>query len=129
MVFLGIDGVGGRRFKVKMIVISAIWIEERAALRTLLSTGQIVANRKLVPAHAAKYCWPVPLGGRPGLNHVISQGVVAVFARKVETATLHLDRDYIDLRIIVGTSGLRVDIHTVNFGGSGLHALSGYKRG
>jgi hypothetical protein len=129
MVLLGVDGVSGCQLKVKMMVISAIWIEARAALRALLSTGQIVANRQLVPAHAAKYGRPVPLGGRPGLNRVISQGVVAVFTRKVETATLHLDRDYIDLRIMVGTSGLRVDIHTVNFGGSGLHALSGYKRG
>lgn len=96
-------------------------------MRTYLVTEQIFVYGHLVPAHAAQHCGLMPLGGWPDFNRVIGQSVMALFARVVKAATVHLDRNDINWGVVVIASCLRVDIYPKNFRRSEFHVYSDYK--
>ncbi len=72
-------------------------------------------------AGAAEDGWRVELGGRPGDERVIGEGVVAVFAGVVGGAAFHFDGDDVERRVVVKAAGLRVEVEAEDLGSGGRH--------
>lgn len=58
----------------------------------------------------------VPFALGPGLDLVIGEGHVAVFAGVVDATTLHLDRNNVSWSVIVFATGLRIEIDATHVG-------------
>ena len=72
----------------------------------------VLADGEFCAAGSASYRRLVPFALRPNLDLVIGESSVAILARIVNTAALHLDRDDVSWSGIVLASGLRIEIHS-----------------
>lgn len=55
-----------------------------------------------------------PFRCRPKLNGMVGEGVVAIFTGVENAAALHLYGDNVEGKMVVGTTGLRVEIDAVD---------------
>jgi hypothetical protein len=99
-------------------VVAASWIEHRATGWALVGALQVLPDREFRPASAAQNSSLVPLSLRPDFKRVAGQCVMTVLARKVDTATLHLDRDDIHWLAVMRAAGLSVKTNSVYVGTS-----------
>ena len=58
----------------------------------------------------------VPFGLRPGLDRMVSEGVVAVFAGVEEATAFHFDSDDVERRVVMETAGLGIEIQAADIG-------------
>jgi hypothetical protein len=110
-----------------MIVFAASGIELRLAGRTTRVTLHVLVNRKDRAAGAAKNRLLIPFALQPHSDFVVGEGRVAILARVVDAATLHLDRDYVERPAIVLATSLRVEIYSTHLS-NGWDHCAGKKR-
>ena len=78
--------------------------------------GEVFADGELVAAEAAEDGRGVVGGGGPGLDGVVGEGVVTVFAGVEEAAAGHLHGDDVEGGVVVEAAGLRVELEAVDLG-------------
>ena len=101
---------------------SASGIEHRATCRALVGTFQILPDRQFGPAYPAQDRWLIPFFLWPDFDCVAGQCIVAVLARIVGAAALHLDRDDIHGLFVMNATGLSVKTDSVNVGPCAWHS-------
>lgn len=104
------------RLKIEMMVLSASGIKRRAASEAARSALQVLADGQFCATHAAQYCFFVPFAFRPDPDRMIGERCVAVFARIVDSAALHLDRNHIGWFTVMLATGLRIEIDATHVG-------------
>jgi hypothetical protein len=101
--------------EIKMIMVSTSRVELLPARWASIVAPHVLQNGQLGPACTAKYCLLVPFTLWPSLDLVIGERGVAVFARIVDTAALHLDGNNVGWPVIVFATCLRVDVDAKHF--------------
>ena len=66
----------------------------------------------------------VPFGWGPGLDGVVGQGVVTIFAGIVDAATFHLDGDNVGGAMVVEAAGFWIKVESRDFGRECRHGRS-----
>jgi len=64
---------------------------------------------------------PFRLG--PGLDGVIGQGVVAIFAGVVDPAAFHFDGDDVGGAMVVEAAGFGIEVEAADFGSAWRHVV------
>jgi hypothetical protein len=95
-------------------MVSTPRIERLTANRAARFAMRVLANGQLCAAGSAKYRLLVPFALWPNVDLVIGQSRVAIFARIVNPAALHLDRDDVRGPVVMCTTGLRIEIDTAH---------------
>ena len=111
-----------------MMVISAGGVEggvARGAAGVGLEVGE---DGELGAAGTAEDGLVVPFGLRPGLDGMVGEGVVAVFAGVVEAAAFHFDSDDVEWRVVMETAGLGIEIQAADIGSGWGHWMKGVSR-
>jgi hypothetical protein len=88
---------------------SAPRIKPRPASRTPRRALHILPNRQLPPASPAQNRPLLPLPPRPNRNRMPRQRLMTILASPVHPATPHLDRNNVQLGVVVPTPRLRID--------------------
>jgi len=110
-----------------MIVVAASRIKSRFTSRTTRVTLHVLVNGKHCAAGAAKNRLLIPFVLRPDCDFVIGKRRVAILARVINAATLHLDRDNVEGAAIVLATSLRVEIDSTHLS-NGWDHCAGKKR-
>lgn len=97
-------------------MLAAARVKGRVARGTMVRALEILCNRKLGPAGAAKHRALCPLLAWPQLARVISKRIVTVLAREERATAPHLNSDDVEHRIVVGTAGLRIHSDPAHLG-------------
>jgi len=95
-------------------MVSTPRIEGLTANRAARFALHVLANGQLCTAGSAKYRLLVPFALWPNLDLVIGQSRVAILARIVNPAALHLDRDDVRGSVVMCTTGLGIKIDTAH---------------
>src|SRR5882757_8634022 len=98
-------------------------IKPRPAPRTPRLTLHILPNRHLQPASPAQNRPRIPLPPPPNRNSMPRQSLMTILASPVNSATSHLDGHNIQLRVIVQTPRLRINLDPANY-----PSLAGFPR-
>jgi hypothetical protein len=96
--------------EIKMIVVSARWIESPAATGAARLALHVLTYAQLRAASAAKYRPLLPLALRPHLDRMSGERLMTFLARIINAAALHPDRDDVRRPVIVLAAGLRIEI-------------------
>ena len=91
-------------------MVSAARVEVLAASRASRFAPHVLMYGQLRAAGAAEYRSLMELALRPDLDRVTGECLVAILARIVNAAALHLDRDDIRWAVIVLAACLRIEI-------------------
>lgn len=94
---------------------AAAGVERRAARGAAVGTIQIGGDRKLRTARTAENGVLLQFLAGPRLERVIGKRSMAVLARKIRGAALHLNGDDIEGRIVVGAARLRIKFDAAHF--------------
>lgn len=82
---------------------------------------EVSGNGELGAADTAEDGLMVPFGLRPGLDRMLSDGVVAVFAGVEEATAFHFDSDDVERRVVMETAGLGIEIQAADLGSGRRH--------
>lgn len=104
----------GSHFEINVIMVSTPRIELLTANRAARFALHVLADGQLCAAGSAKYRLLVPFALWPNPDLVIGQNKVAIFARIVNPAALHLDRDDVRGSVVMCTTGLGINIDTAH---------------
>ena len=100
-------------------MLAAAGIQWGAAMSACVAARHVLVDRHLISANAAEHCPLSPFLQRPDLDRmagrIAGQGLVTLFAGKIDTAALHLDSDNIESGSIVHAASLRIQIDSANF--------------
>ena len=86
-------------------------------------------DRQLRTARSTENCLLVPFAFWPDFDLVTGQRDVAIFARIVDAATLHLDRDDVGWSAIMFAASLGIEIDAVHFRKIQSHRQNGKMQG
>jgi hypothetical protein len=111
-----------------MVVITAGGVEGGVARGTAGVGLEIGGDGELGTAGTAEDGLVVPFGLRPGLDGMVGEGVVAVFAGVVEAAASHFDSDDVERRVVMETAGLGIEIQAADIGSGWRHWMKGGTR-
>ena len=89
---------------------SAPRIEPLAATRAAGLALHVLLYRQLRAAGPAKYRLLLPFALRPHLDGVVRERLVAILARVIHAATLHLDRDNVRRPVVMLAACLRIQL-------------------
>jgi hypothetical protein len=101
--------------EIEVVVVAAGGVEGGVALGADGVGLEVGGDRELGTAHAAEDGLVVPLGVGPGLDGMVGEGDVAVFAGVVDAAALHFDGDDVERGVVVEAAGLRIEVEAVDF--------------
>jgi hypothetical protein len=104
-----------RDCEIEMMVVPAAGVECSLAMRAAGIRVEVVRDSQFDAAGAAEHGWRFPFGWRPGLDGVVGQGIVAVFAGVIRGAAFHFDGHDIEWRIVVEAARLGVEIKAADF--------------
>ena len=96
--------------EIKMIMFSAPGIEPRSTTRAAGFALHVLSYAQLCPASPAKYRLLLPLALRPHDNRMPRERLVAIFARVIHAAALHLDRDDVRRPVVMVAASLRIQL-------------------
>ncbi|HMH11783.1 MAG TPA: hypothetical protein VK578_01625 [Edaphobacter sp.] len=99
-----------------MAVVSAPRIEHRATAWALVGTLQVLPDGQLYSAYPTQNCRLIPFPLWPDLDRMAGQCVMAVLARIVGAAALHLDRDDIHGFVVMSATSLSIKTNSVHMG-------------
>lgn len=99
--------------EIKMVVVSAPWIEFLAATGAARFALHVLMDGQLHAASSAKDCLLLPLALGPNLDRVAGERLMAFLARIINAAALHLDRDDVHRPAIMLAARLRIQIDSV----------------
>lgn len=102
-------------------MLSAARVKCRTAVWTAIAAVHVFLNRKLMPADSAQNGSSAPLETRPHADGMTGESFVAILAGIINTAAGHLDRDDVELGVVMDASCLRVDLHASNLGARLVH--------
>jgi hypothetical protein len=106
-----------------MVMISTLGIERRVTKLAARFALHVLADAYLCAAGSTKYCARFPFALEPGIDLMIGEGSVAVFAGIVNAAALHLDRNNVSGSMVMLATSLRIKIHAANFWKSRSHRV------
>jgi len=89
---------------------------------------EVCGDGELGAAGTAEDGLVVPFGLRPGLDGMVGEGVMAVFAGVVEAAASHFDSDDVERRVVMETAGLGIKIQAADIGSGWRHWMKGGSR-
>ena len=104
------------RREIEVIMMAAARIEPCLACGTLIRAIQILPDTYLPPAISAHHCQLIPFAARPDFDRVVGQGIVAILARVIEAAALHLDSHDVQYLVVMNAASLRIQINSVHGG-------------
>lgn len=113
-------GGGG---EIEVVVVAAGRVEGGVAVGAAGVGLEVGADGEDGAARAAEDGGLVPFGLRPGFDGMVGEGVVAVFAGVKEAAAFHFDGNDVERRVVVKTTGLGIEIQTVDFWSGGRHGM------
>lgn len=105
------DGSG----EIEMIVIAAGGVERCVARGAAGVALEVGGDREDGVAGTAEDGEFLPFGLGPGLDGMVGEGVVAVFAGVEEAAAFHFDGDDVEGGVVVEAAGLRIEMEAVDF--------------
>lgn len=111
-----------------MVVIAAGGVEGGVARGTAGVGLEVGGDGELGAAGTAEDGLVVPFGLRPGLDGMVGEGIVAVFAGVVEAAASHFDSDDVERRVVMKTAGLGIEIQATDIGSGWRHWMKGGSR-
>jgi len=82
-------------------MVTAARIESGVAGRAFVSAGHILLDAHFISTGAAEHGKLSPFGLRPNFDRMVCQLIVAILAGIVDAATLHFDRDDVEVGSIV----------------------------
>jgi len=97
-----------------MIMFAAPGVEVLAAIRAARFALHILMYGQLRAAGPAKYCLLLPLALRPHLDGMSGQRFMAILARIVDPAALHLYRDDVRRPVIMLAARLRIQLDSAH---------------
>jgi hypothetical protein len=100
--------------EIKMVVVSAPWIELLAAVRAARFALHVLTYAQLGAASAAKNCSLLPLALRPDFDRMSGERLMTFLARIIHAATLHFDRDDVGWAAIMLAARLRIQIYAAH---------------
>ena len=110
-----------------MVVVAAGVVERSLAGGAAGVALEVLGDGEFAAADSAEDGRLVPFGLRPDLDGMASQGNMAILAGVVDAAALHLDGDNVGEAVVVGATGMGIEVQSVDFwsffGHGGLHHI------
>jgi len=104
------SGSWGREREIEMVVVAAGWVEVGVADRAAGIALEVDGDGELGAAGAAEDGLGVTFGLGPGLERMVGEGVVAVFAGVVGGAAFQFDGDDVGGAVVVEAAGLGIEV-------------------
>jgi hypothetical protein len=89
-----------------MVMIAAAGVEICGACRAGVFALHILADGKFMTTDAAEDCLLVPFFARPDEDVMIGECIMTLFTSVIDSATFHLDGNYVHGQMIVSASRL-----------------------
>ncbi len=102
------------RGKIKVVVVSATWVEGGPAEWAQVAAVHVFPDRQFVPAGSAENCPNVPLRTRPHLASMACKEFMAILAGIVDAATSHPDGNDVERRVIMDAAGLPICLQSLD---------------